>query len=70
MDVPSLLSLAGAPGFSRTTCRNAPQQARLPLTRRIGEFYAARTPLPSAASVSARSVRSQVNSGSVRPKCP
>ena len=30
--------------------------------------YAARIPLASAASVAARSVRSQVNSGSVRPK--
>src|ERR1700722_10475565 len=39
MDVPSLLSLAGTPrGTSRTTCRNAPQQARLPLARRIGQI--------------------------------
>ncbi len=33
-------------------------------------LQAARIPFASAASVSARSVRSQVNSGSVRPKCP
>jgi hypothetical protein len=34
------------------------------------EAQAARIPLASAASTCARSVRSQLNSGSVRPKCP
>jgi hypothetical protein len=70
-----LLSLAGL------TRRNAPQQVRwLPMQpefrqNRFLRFwpinnYAARIPLASAASAAARSVRSQVNSGSVRPKCP
>jgi hypothetical protein len=50
--------------------RSSERQRPAPVAPDSQRFYAARTCLPSAARAAARSVLSQVNSGSVRPKCP
>jgi hypothetical protein len=71
MDDPYPLSLASLDAdASPPARRNAPQRARLPQTRLRSDGQAARIPLASEAMASARSVRSQLNSDSVRPKCP
>ncbi len=65
-----LLSLAGAALLSRTGLSQRSSAGVAAAMRLVAVLQAARTSLASAANVSARSVRSQVNSRSVRPKCP